>query len=245
MMIDKYSHVPIYLQIERILTKHITEGILRPGDPIPSEALLAEQYQVSRMTARKAVDYLVRQGVVERQRGRGTFICDNTQALKMALPLDQHLTSSEVASYLNSPIRNRLLHLEKMKAPDNVVKELNIDATQQVWFMKRLRLIGDIPFVFESSYMLVSPWFEDLNEEDLNTSKYSYLSRKGQSVLGSHKQIRAELPSEEVRDFLGLKRDEPVLHAHSIGLLESGIKFEVSNIYYNQEHYTFTLNAKR
>ncbi|GAK82834.1 predicted transcriptional regulator of N-acetylglucosamine utilization GntR family [Vibrio ponticus] len=60
-MIDKESHVPIYLQIERILTQQIEQGILHPGDSIPSETVLAEQYQVSRMTARKAVDYLVRQ----------------------------------------------------------------------------------------------------------------------------------------------------------------------------------------
>lgn len=88
-MIDKESHVPIYLQIERILTQQIEQGILHPGDSIPSETGLAEQYQVSRMTARKAVDYLVRQGVVERQRGRGTFICQPTQDLKMALPPGQ------------------------------------------------------------------------------------------------------------------------------------------------------------
>lgn len=244
-MIDKHSHVPIYLQIERILTDQIAEGSLHPGDPIPSETVLAEQYQVSRMTARKAVDYLVRQGVVERQRGRGTFICERTQELKMALPLDRHLTSSEVATTLNSPIRNQLLHLDKVPVPALVAKELNLDAGEKVWFMKRLRLVGDVPFVFESSYMLAGPLFEDLREEDLNASKYSYLARKGQFVQGSQKQIRAELPSEEVRQLLGLKRDEPVLHAHSVGLLESGIKFEVSNIYYNQEHYTFTLNAKR
>ncbi|WP_114766648.1 GntR family transcriptional regulator [Vibrio rhodolitus] len=244
-MIDKESHVPIYLQIERILTQQIEQGILHPGDSIPSETVLAEQYQVSRMTARKAVDYLVRQGVVERQRGRGTFICQPTQELKMALPLDKHLTSSEVATSLNSPISNKLLHLEKMEAPAHIVQELGLEPGSLVWYMKRLRLVGEIPFVFESSYMLAEPMFADLQAHHLNSSKYSYLAEKGQKVGGSQKRIRAELPSEEVRTLLGLKRDEPVLCAHSIAQLESGQPFEASDIYYNQEHYTFTLEATR
>lgn len=244
-MIDKHSHVPIYLQIERILTEQISQGILNPGDPIPSETGLAEQYQVSRMTARKAVDYLVRQGVVERQRGRGTFICHPTQELKMALPLDSHFAFSEVASKLNFPINNKVIHLEKVVAPTHVANELGIEPGTQVWYMKRLRLVGEVPFVFECSYMQAEPLFADLTIDDLNRSKYQYLLSKGQSVKGSKKQIKAELPSEEVRVLLGLKRDEPVLFARSIGLLASGAPFEVSDIYYNQEHYTFTLNATR
>lgn len=244
-MIDKESHVPIYLQIERILTQQIEQGILHSGDSIPSETVLAEQYKVSRMTARKAVDYLVRQGVVERQRGRGTFISQPTQELKMALPLDRHLTSSEVATSLNSSISNKLLHLEKIEAPNYIAQELGLEPGSLVWYMKRLRLVGEIPFVFESSYMLAEPMFADLESRHLNSSKYSYLADKGQKVGGSQKRIRAKLPPEEVRMLLGLKRDEPVLCAHSIACLESGQVFEASDIYYNQEHYTFTLEATR
>lgn len=244
-MIDKHSHIPIYIQIEQILSKRIDDGELKPGDPLPSETGMAELYGVSRMTARKAVDYLVRQGVVERQRGRGTFICEQEQDLKMALPLDNHLTSSEVASFLNSPIVNKLIHLEKVSAPVKVCHELGIEPNSQVWFMKRLRLVGSVPFVFESTHMVIEPHFADLTEADLNSSKYHYLESKGLKVKGSKKQIRAELPGEEVRQQLNLKRDEAVLCARSIALLEGDIPFEVSDIYYNQEHYTFTLTADR
>ncbi|SHG04637.1 GntR family transcriptional regulator [Vibrio gazogenes] len=244
-MIDKQSHIPIYIQIEQILLAQIDGGSLTPGDPIPSETVMAEQYGVSRMTARKAVDYLVRQGIVERQRGRGTFICEQAQDLKMSLPLDSHLTSSEVATSLNSPIVNQLLHLEKVTAPNKVCEELGIAPNSQVWFMKRLRLVGSVPFVFESTHMLIDPYFDDLSEAELNSSKYLYLESKGLKVKGSQKQIRAELPGEEVRHYLNLKRDEPVLFARSIARLEDDTPFEVSDIYYNQEHYIFTLQAGR
>lgn len=58
-MIDKHSTVPVYLQLEQYLTGQIAAGSLKPGDAIPSENELCQQFSISRMTARKAVDYLV------------------------------------------------------------------------------------------------------------------------------------------------------------------------------------------
>ncbi|WP_375749180.1 GntR family transcriptional regulator [Vibrio sp. HN007] len=243
-MIDKHSPIPIYLQIEQLLTEKITKGELAPGDMLPSEPEMTELYGVSRMTIRKAVDYLVRQGVVERQRGRGTFVAEARAEFKMSLPLDKHLTSSEVAEFLNAPIQNKLLHLSKEVASEQVAEVLKIEVGSPVWLMTRLRLIGDTPFVYESTHMLYEP-FRDLSEDDLNGSKYLYVEKLGFKVAGSQKQIRAELPSQEVRQLLGLRRDEPVLNAISTAYLEDNVPFEVSSIYYNQEYYTFTLSSDR
>lgn len=243
-MIDKNSSVPIYLQIEQILTDKIASGVLKSGYPIPSEPAMSEQYGVSRMTVRKAVDYLVRQGAVVRHRGRGTFVCEAKPELKIALPLDKHLTSSEVACFLKQPISNKLLHLSKVSASPLIADSLNIKEGEEVWFMKRLRLIGNTPFVFEQSYM-IAKLFPDLTSEDLSASKYAYLQRCGYSVGGSEKKLRAELPTQATRELLGLKRDEPVLYARSVAFFDNNQPFEVSDIYYNQEYYTFTLNAAR
>lgn len=243
-MIDKHSPLPIYLQIEQILTEKISRGELEPGDSLPSEPEMTEMYGVSRMTVRKAVDYLVRQGMVERQRGKGTFVSEPRSEFKMALPLDKHLTSSDVAGHLKATLKNQLLHLSKLPADEQVANALHIEPGTLVWFMKRLRLIGDVPFVYEVSHMLHAP-FADLTANDMNSSKYQYIARCGHKVAGSKKQIRAELPSQEIRDYLGLKRDEPVLTATSVAYMENDKPFEVSNIYYNQEYYTFTLDTER
>ncbi|WP_318376523.1 GntR family transcriptional regulator [Enterobacter sp.] len=243
-MIDKHSAVPVYLQLEQYLTRRICAGDLRPGDVIPSENELCQQFSVSRMTARKAVDYLVRQGKVERRRGQGTFVAHPKKILRIPLPLDRHLSSSEATLGLEEPVINRLICLSRQPAPGDIADKLQLQAGEEVWFMKRLRLLDDIPFVFEQSWMLLAP-FRDLSEADLNASKYAYISRKGHTVARSEKEIRAELPSQDVRDMLGINRDEPVLHATSVAWLAEGIPFEVSEIYYNQQHYRFTLTAER
>lgn len=243
-MIDKHSTVPVYLQLEQYLTGQINAGVLCPGDAIPSENELCQQFSISRMTARKAVDYLVRQGKVERRRGQGTFVAHAKKTLHIRLPLDRHLSSSEATLGLDEPVINRLICLSRQPAPADVAEKLHLEEGEEVWFMKRLRLLADVPFVFEQSWMIVSP-FGDLSEADLNASKYGYISRKGYTVARSEKEIRAELPSQEVRDMLGINRDEPVLHATSVAWLRDGVPFEVSEIFYNQQHYRFTLTAER
>ncbi|OSN03538.1 GntR family transcriptional regulator [Lonsdalea britannica] len=241
-MIDKHSFVPFYLQIEQILTRQIHDNRLKPGDPLPTEAEMCQQYQVSRMTARKAVDYLVRQGLVERFRGRGTFVAQPDTRVKVQLPLDQHLTSSEVANSTQRKIVNQLRHFSQQPATAEVAQALRIAQGTPVHYMVRLRLIDGTPFVYEQSWMIQS-LFPDLSERDLNQSKYAYLKSKGYDAVGSHKQIFAELPSVEVLEALGLARDEPVLRASVVAFFADEHPFELSNVYYNQRRYAFTLDA--
>lgn len=242
LVIDKHSFMPFYLQIEQLLTRQIRDRRLLPGDPLPTEAEISQQYQVSRMTARKAVDYLVRQGLVERFRGRGTFVARPDTRRKIPLPLDKHLTSSEIASTAQRPIVNRLLYFASQPAGDEAAQALNLTPGQPVHVMTRLRLIDDTPFVYEHSWMNQA-LFPDLSAEDLAQSKYAYLKRKGYQAVGGRKQIFAELPPEEVRDALGLMRDEPVLRASVVAFFDDGTPFELSHIYYNQRHYAFMLDA--
>lgn len=241
-MIDKHSFIPFYLQIEQILSRQIRENALKPGDPLPTEAEMCQQYQVSRMTARKAVDYLVRQGLVERFRGRGTFVARPDTQVKVQLPLDQHLTSSEVANSTQRKIVNQLLHFSQQPATDDIADALQIAENTPVHNMVRLRLIDGTPFVYEQSWMNLA-LFPDLSAQALSQSKYAYLKSKGYDAVGSHKEIFAELPSSEVREALGLARDEPVLRASVVAFFADRVPFELSNVYYNQRRYTFTLDA--
>ncbi len=65
---------PLYFRIQQVILEQIQAGQLQPGAQLPSEADLARQYQVSRITAKRALDELVRQGRAFRQQGRGTFV---------------------------------------------------------------------------------------------------------------------------------------------------------------------------
>ena len=73
-LIDPSSDRPIYRQIADHLRAGIREGRYPEGTPLPSETQLAELYDVTRMTARQAVDVLKNEGLVRSEHGRGVFV---------------------------------------------------------------------------------------------------------------------------------------------------------------------------
>ena len=68
--------IPLYYQLETILRRKILSGDYKPETPLPSEDMLAEEYQVSRITVRQALSSLEQDGLVLRQRGKGTFVSE-------------------------------------------------------------------------------------------------------------------------------------------------------------------------
>lgn len=75
-MADTQKSIPLYQSIFDIYAQHIRDGSLLPGQSIPSEAQLAQLHGVSNITARRVLNELKRQGLVVRQRGRGSFVAD-------------------------------------------------------------------------------------------------------------------------------------------------------------------------
>ena len=76
--INRTSKVPLYHQLYVILADQIDRGVWKPGEMIPPEKELGDQYQVSRMTVRQVLEILVNENKIYRERGRGTFISHPT-----------------------------------------------------------------------------------------------------------------------------------------------------------------------
>ena len=72
--LDRHSVVPLYYQIQQHLLAQIRAGVLKPGEPIPSEQEISDRLRISRMTARQALKSLCDLGVTHSQRGKGTFV---------------------------------------------------------------------------------------------------------------------------------------------------------------------------
>ena len=72
--LSKDADVPLYVQLYGILRGQVVSGELAPGDLIPAESELVATYGVSRITVRAALDQLVHEGLIDRQRGRGSFV---------------------------------------------------------------------------------------------------------------------------------------------------------------------------
>ena len=81
--LEKSSAVPLYEQLKLSLRKKVDEQVWQEGQRLPSEAELCADYDVSRITVRRAVDELVEEGVLERRQGKGTFVASSRMSVQM------------------------------------------------------------------------------------------------------------------------------------------------------------------
>ncbi len=239
-MLDKNSLIPLYIQLENLLLRKIEREEIRIGDLIPSENELAKEFSVSRMTAKKAIDLLAIKGLVERIKGKGTYVIGKDK--KIELPLNRLRGFTQKVKEMGLEPENIVPVLEKRKANEKIANLLGINVEEEIWYMERIRQIGCTPAVFEQSYIAVS-LLPNLKREDLLNSKFEYVKKQGLEISDSDREISAEIPNDYVASSLQLKRNEPILLAECITYLKNGKVLEYSTIYYNQKKYRFKLYA--
>src|SRR5581483_634125 len=149
MVINRELPIPLYYQVEQTLRAEIEAGQISSGKPLPNEAQLMSQFGVSRITIQKALNNLAQAGLLERRRGKGTFV--NSPATEEPYSCLRSFTA-EVLSHGHQP-STQLLDFRIISAPPNVAQWLRLDDKAAVVFVKRLRLIDGEPVSIDSSYL--------------------------------------------------------------------------------------------
>jgi GntR family transcriptional regulator len=174
--LDTTSPIPFYYQIREQLRQQITSGQLEPGDALPSEAQLCTETGVSRMTARQALTQLANEGLVIRQRGRGTFVA----APKTILPNMQvtGMSYTEIMGQAGMSAGARVLAQEVLPASAEVAAQLRLATGERIIRIVRTRLAAGVIMSLETSFYPYS-FFPDLAEADLtDASIYRFLEQR-------------------------------------------------------------------
>jgi GntR family transcriptional regulator len=207
--IDKASSVPYYQQLKEILRADIARRELRPGARLPGDHELCEQYGVSRPVVRQALSELQYEGVLDRVKGRGTFVAPQftSQSLVQSLT-GLHADVSAMGRTLLSDVRA----LKVTAADPEVAARLEIPVGTAVVLIERLRFVDGEPWVYTVSHVpaALAP---DLVDQDLREqSLYALLERRyGLRLLRSRRAVEAHAPSARLARDLGLPRHGPVL----------------------------------
>ncbi len=149
--IDTESFTPAYFQLAQILHREIMNGGMRPGDRVPSENELSEEYGISRMTARKAITLLTEKGLMRREKGKGTFVCKPRVEGGLFLIPDLH--DEMRMQGLSADVR--LLGIKVVPAGKVPASMLGVRMGDKVIYMERV-LEGDgEPLVLDRKYVLL------------------------------------------------------------------------------------------
>lgn len=194
----RYQEIEAWLR-ERVLT-------CAPGDPLPSEAELATQFGVSRMTARQAVQNLAQEGLVRRRRGAGTFVADQ--------PMHRHagplMSFTEDMRRRGKKASSRLLSAQLSTPEAADVEALHIDEGARVVRISRLRLADDVPLAIEHATLPAD--CAGVLATDLETgSLHGSLRQMGRTPGRAYSWITARLAGANEAKLLDIAVRGPLL----------------------------------
>ncbi len=239
--VSRDSHIALYQQIARQLAQEIASERYRAFDRLETEHELMARFAVSRITVRLAIDELVRQGLVIRKQGKGTFVAGP------AVRHDLRELRGFVDVFLSQGRHpeTRLLAFARDEAPPaEVIRALNLDATEKPMRLQRLYILGGKPVGVAQAW-LTSAAQRVTRAQAERHATYEIL----QDVLGfamsrADMAIRAQIAGAAIGKLLGIPPRSALLLLVRTSYDTEGTPREVTHFLVNSEAYEFTFSAK-
>lgn len=229
--LDEADHAPLYRQLQRALRDAIKTKVLSPDDALPAERDLAEEFAVSRITVRKALDGLVNEGLLTRRQGAGTFVAARVEK-----------SFSKISSFSEDMLsRGRVPHSVWLNRSEGTVTPeesltLGLSPGAAVYRFHRIRYADAAPMALEYATI---PAFALPSLETVKTSLYEALEKTGHRPARALQRLRAVLLTTDQAELMGLSPRDPALLIERRGFLADGRTVEITQSFYRGDAYDF------
>ena len=233
--LERSNPLPLYYQLKEVLKHQIRAGHLAPHTAIPSEPELVSNYHVSRATVRQALSELVHEGLLYRQHGKGTFVCE---------PRIQK-TLSELTSFTEEIQRRgqrpggSLLASELIRGSESVRNLLGLLDTEQLLRLERVRTADDTPIAYEVDY-LPYPRATGIYirvKEVASGSLYSLMNAEGLSPYIAEQHFTADNATLHEAELLQIAPGEAGLRLTCTTFDLTGAPLAYTEAYYPRSRY--------
>jgi GntR family transcriptional regulator len=239
MRLDQMSGIPLYVQMREKLRSEL--GQMEPGEPIPAEAELEKKFRVSRITVRRAVEELVAEGLLVRQRGRGTFV----QRPKLTHELGLITSWTDQLRRLGFSPKTSHRKVQQEIPLAHVAEALCLAAHEQVIRIQRVRLANREPISYMINYLparLVPGFIESRFTQE---SLYEVLEHKyGLVPAVAVDTVGTRPASEEEVAALRIDRDAPVLSVRRVSYLADGTPLELAIVASRGDRYQYQATVR-
>jgi GntR family transcriptional regulator len=235
--LDEAASLPLYQQLQRGLRQAIEKKLLAADDALPPERDLAEEFAVSRITVRKALDGLVAEGLLTRRQGSGTFVSGRVEKNFSKLT---SFTEDMIARG-RTPKSTWLRKSQGTVTPEESLT-MGLSPGTPVYRFHRLRFADDAPMALE--YCTV-PAFCLPSVDAVESSLYAALEKAGFRPTRALQRLRAVLFTNEQAELLRAHERDAGLLVERRGFLPDGRAVEFSQSFYRGDTYDFVaeLNA--
>lgn len=243
--LDPNQVVPLYHQIYLILRERIIEGHY-DTKPLPGELVLAEQFNVSRVTMRRALQDLVKEGLVARGRGKGTFVKPRTEARNASVGQSQLLSASAMRLQASGDSSDlQLITSKRILPPPDISTLLHLPSDAIVEKLIRIRQLDGQPVAHLTSFIP-----QDLSGRICRRRLREFpilvlLEEAGVKVAKARQTISARLADASVAYALGVPVGAPLLAISRVAYDENSRPVQVLKGLYRPDRYDYRIELSR
>lgn len=228
---------PLYLQLAERLERAVVGGLLRDGEPLPPERMLAEILDVSRTTVRRALDELVRRGLVTTRHGSGNFV-----ASRFEQPLARLSSFTEDMAARGRESSFRWLERGRGRPSPEETVALNLGPGDDVSRFVRLRFADGEPMCIERA-SIPARYLPD--PDRVESSLYAALRALGVEPVRALQHLRAAAAGPADAALLAILAGHPVMATVRHGFLADDRPVELTRSLYRADRYDFVAEMRR
>ena len=230
--------VPYYVQVAEIIRERLKNGQWEPGALIPSESGLCEMFGVSRTAIRQALGVLVDEGLLQKEKGRGTFV----SRPHVALAVQELRGFYDEMAVLGRTVSNEVRRQEVVTVPPHVAPELGVPMRAEVICLERVRGVDREPLVHVYKYLPLERFAPLLDLDLSQRSLYAVLAEEfGVEARGGRRRIDAVAAVAEHARLLKVPARSPVLRVTATNTDADGTPFEHFEAWYRADQTSFEI----
>jgi GntR family transcriptional regulator len=234
----------LYSHVESLIRNKVLRGQLEPGEGLPKEEGLAQQFGVSKITIRKALSHLAQEGLIVRRPGKGTFVAENIPIKK------QFVMTGGVREIVQDAARYQVkaLGVEKVKVREtriarDVKNFLHLNNNDTIGVIRRVRLLDGTPIYFLENFIPIDI-ANNLTMKDLSTKPLlKILKEKIGLVIGRGEMFLEAVPADDdIAEILEFEPFDPLILMQLYYWFESGAPLEIVNIFMRPDYFKYKVN---
>lgn len=238
MRLDRVSPVPLYYQLARGLESAISAGELPKGEFLDNELDLADRWQVSRPTVRRAIQELVDSGLLVRRRGVGTQVVNDI----VRRPIKLSSLFDDLADQGRSPSTDVLVHAH-LPADADVAEALALAPGAEVVYVERCRRAGGARLAIMRNWLTVEAAGHLTTEQLQAGGLYALIRAAGVRPHFATQRIGATVATEAQASVLGLRVGAPLVTMRRVMQDHTGRPVELGRHVYDAEHYSVEMTV--
>ncbi len=238
----KDRSIPLYYQLENILREKIRLGEYRPGDPFPTEDQLVQSYRLSRITVRKALSALEKDGLIERKRGKGSRVTEGQGHLE---PMKLTGMIEDIIA-MGVKTKTKIITFDSVHLPKKVAERLSLSEDEKALRIERVRTIRGLPISYTLSYV-PSDLGKKVSIRDLTVHPLlNVLEKECRVKIGRGIQIiEATIADSRIASLLDVMTGAPLLKIERTVFDMKERPVEFLTILYRSDRYRYTVELVR